>query len=399
MESSEAGSSRPGGHRRKHACSYVIPSAGRLEPAEEAALGERVQLGNKVLSDLLGVLAPRVISSLRELDCKPYTAEELEPSVREGLEVALDGQSLEKDPGCQFVESAVLRVRATVGTHINSLACNGEPPPDGDGWASERVTPALLEGCCQGVQFDGSWAELAARQAALQRFVEGSFHIVQAVTKSFLGRGFDLEDLLQEGTLAVRNAALKFVPGDGKPFGPYVRKAVRNHLTDLIRTSQGLTAHIARQVARFKLERQRLALAQGRAPSDEEIFTALGWSRTKRRNVEHALASGQPQSLEAHEEQSGEPAEDSLARDPPADAEHSEALVRLEGVYEQLDETEKQVIRLRHRGPEILTQAQTAKRLGLTLHEVRKTETGAMKKLQAPFREEITAPERDGSPG
>jgi RNA polymerase primary sigma factor len=366
---------------------------------EEAALGERVQRGNRVLSQLLDALAPRVIRSLRELDCKPYTAEELEPSVREGLEVALDGQCLEKDPACQFVESAVLRVRGTVGAHIDGLACDGEPPSDGDGWASERLTPALLEGCCQGIPFDAAWAELAARQAALHRFVEGSFHIVQAVAKSFLGRGFDLEDLLQEGTLAARNAALKFAPGDRKPFGPYVRTAVRNHLTDIIRTSQRLTAHIARQVARFKLERRRLVQTEGRAQSDEEVFTALGWSRTKRRNVEAAFASGQPQSLEGHEEQSGEPAVDSVARDPPGDAEHSEALARLEAVYERLNETERQVIRLRHRGPEILTQAQTAKRLGLTLHDVRKTETGAMKKLRAPFREEITAPERDGSSG
>jgi RNA polymerase sigma factor (sigma-70 family) len=390
MASRDGGSCRPGGRPKAVCGAYVVPTAARLKPEAEAELAACVQRGNGVLCRLLDSLTPCVTTSLQRVDCNPYSLDQIEPSIREGLEAALEEQCGELEPGRHVVESAVLRLRGTVAACIAALAPVDTTAPDGEGWAAERVTPELLEECFQGVPLDHDWAVLVAWRDALRRFVEANFYIVQAVANSFLGRGFDPEDLLQEGAIALRKAALRYVPG-GEPFGPYARSVVRNHLTDLCRTARGLSAHIAQEVARFKTERYELAQRLGHAPSDEEVFAALGWSRTKRKNVEQALTSGQAHSLEVYEAQTGDLPEDELVEDPAKIAESNEDLNKMQRALEQLSDVERRIVQLRHQGPEILTQAETAERLRLSLHRVRTLEAGAIKKLRAPFPQETAA--------
>jgi RNA polymerase sigma factor (sigma-70 family) len=395
MASDEADASPPGGCGQNHPEDYVVPSAAPLKPAAEEELGECIQRGNAALEQLLDRLVARITVSLRAVNCHPYTSDDVERPVREGLRAALEEQCGEQEPDRQLVETTVLRVRGAVAGHLGGIETpDDRAPADGDGWASERFTPALLGECLQGVPLDGAWPLLRARRAGLQRLVEANFHLVEAIARGFVGRGLEREDLLQEGALALRRAALGYVPVDGQPFGAYARPAIRNRLTDLVRTARGSSAHIARQVARFKMERRRLAHALGRSPTAAEVFAALGWSRTRRTNVERALASGRPHSLELLEEQTGELPMDPSAEEPHARAERQEGLARAQAALERLDAAERQVIQLRHVGPEILTQAETAKRLNLTLHRVRTLESGGMAKLREPFREEIPAAQR-----
>lgn len=395
MATDEADTFPPGGPGQNHPEDYVVPSAARLTPADEQELGECIQRGNAALDQLLDRLVPRVTVSLRAVNCHPYTPDDVERPVREGLRAALEEQCGEQEPDRQLMETAVLRVRGAVAAHLGGIGpTDDRPSADGDGWAAERFTPALLGECFQGVPLDGAWPTLRARRAGLQRLVEANFHLVEAIARGFVGRGLEREDLLQEGALALRRAALSYVPGDGQPFAAYARPVIRNHLTDLVRTARGSSAHIARQVARFKMERRRLAHALGRSPTDTEVFAALGWSRTRRTNVERALASGRPHSLELLEEQTGELPMDPSAEDPHARAERQEDLAQAQAALERLDADERQVVQLRHVGPEILTQADTARRLNLTPHRVRTLESGAMAKLREPFREEIPAAPR-----
>ena len=107
--------------------------------------------------------------------------------------------------------------------------------------------------------------------------------------------------------------------------------------------------------------------------------------------MEQALTSGQAHSLEVYEAQTGDLPEDELVEDPAKIAESNEDLNKMQRALEQLSDVERRIVQLRHQGPEILTQAETAERLRLSLHRVRTLEAGAIKKLRAPFPQETAA--------
>src|SRR5271156_6460320 len=98
MTSGDPGSSVRRGDGRDGCGQYVFPSAGQLNPAKEAELGALVQRGNSVLRDLVDTLTPRITTCLHEMDCEPYSVDDIEPSIRDALQIALDEQCAENAP-------------------------------------------------------------------------------------------------------------------------------------------------------------------------------------------------------------------------------------------------------------------------------------------------------------
>jgi cytochrome c-type biogenesis protein CcmH/NrfG len=58
---------------------------------------------------------------------------------------------------------------------------------------------------------------------------------------------------------------------------------------DEIAESAGLTDHAFREVGKFKTAKHELRRSLSKKPSDEEVLDFLGWSPTKRQNLESAL--------------------------------------------------------------------------------------------------------------
>ena len=392
MSISGADPSSPGDPRRSHPEDYVILSSTQLTPVDEAEMGNCVQRGSTHLQQIIDTIAPHVTAALQRLDCHPFTPEQIEASVREGLQAALDDHCAKEEPGTDIAGTAIRHVRGAVATLVDGAGLIDGEATDGDGWASTRFTPAVLSACLQGLVLGQVWPVLHARQVALRRLVESQFHVVEPVARSFMGRGIDLDDLRQEGIMALRDAALGYDASRDRRFGAYARTAVRNRLVDLFRTEGGPSAHLTRQVVRFKQAKLRLAHMLGRSPANAEVFDGLDWSPTERKNVEPWLTGQRPHSLDVIQEKTGALPQDLLAEEPLAIAEHREHLAMLGPALEHLDETERQVVQLRQVGPEILTQKETAQRLQLPLDRVRKVEAAAMKKLCHLFRVDTAAP-------
>jgi RNA polymerase sigma factor (sigma-70 family) len=116
-------------------------------------------------------------------------------------------------------------------------------------------------------------------RAAHDRLVEANMRLVMAVARRYRGRGVPLEDLVQEGALALGRAAEGFDPERGSRFAAYailwVREAMVRALTQDAWTIRVPPRAIARmgQIGRAD---ERLRLRLERDPSVEEIAQELG---------------------------------------------------------------------------------------------------------------------------
>ncbi len=229
---------------------------------------------------------------------------------------------------------------------------------------------------------------------ARDHLIRANARLVISVAKKYLNRGLPFLDLIQEGNIGLMRAIRNYDYHKGFKFSTYatwwIRQAITRALADQGRTIR-LPVHLSDQVFRMRREQNRLAQELGRAPSVEELASALEVSPAK---VEQMLAvMRSPLSLqmtvgEDEDEDLGDIIEDREASDPEesaAQAIMSEEMLRL---VENLPERERQVIEMRFglQGDEPLTLTEVGRRLGITRERARQLEAQAINRLRHPDR-------------
>ena len=116
-------------------------------------------------------------------------------------------------------------------------------------------------------------------RAAQDRLVEANMRLVLAVARRYRGRGLPIEDLVQEGALALGRAAEGFDPEHGARFASYavlwVREAMVKALSQDGRAIRVPPRAIAR-IGQIGQAEERLRLRLERDPSAAEIARELG---------------------------------------------------------------------------------------------------------------------------
>ena len=115
--------------------------------------------------------------------------------------------------------------------------------------------------------------ELRRAQRARERMIQANLRLVVMVAKGYQGRGLDLMDLVQEGSLGLIRAVEKFDPTLGYRFSTYawnwIRQAITRGLETKARTLR-LPIHVNQQLRALGRARETLS-RQGQSTSLEAL--------------------------------------------------------------------------------------------------------------------------------
>ena len=218
----------------------------------------------------------------------------------------------------------------------------------------------------------------AGDHAAMEALVEENSGLIWAVTRRFLGRGTEAEDLYQLGCLGFLKAVEGFDLGYGTQFSTYavpkIAGEIRRFLRDdgAIKVSRG----IKEQAAVIRTVRNQLTSALGREPTVGEISRQTGFTPE-----EIALAETATAATESIQRESGE--EGFSLEQVLTDTESEEKMVEkiaLRQAISALADREATVIRLRYFHG--LTQQRVAKVLAVSQVQVSRIEKKALTQLR-----------------
>lgn len=120
----------------------------------------------------------------------------------------------------------------------------------------------------------------AGESEAREVLIESNLGLVRHIVRRFAGRGYDLEDLFQIGTIGLMKAIDKFDLKLGLKFSTYAVPMITGEIKRFLRDDGPVKVSrtIKENGLKVKLARQRLQGKEGREPTVQEIAEAAGLS-------------------------------------------------------------------------------------------------------------------------
>ena len=223
---------------------------------------------------------------------------------------------------------------------------------------------------------------MSSRQRTLgpadrESLIESHLPLAKSVARRYVGRGVELDDLVQVAAVGLCKAANRFDTRRGVSFPafaePTIEGEIRHHLRDRS-SSVRIPRELQRLGERLRSRQSELAASLGRAPTLSELADAVD-ADTKQ--VERALAAElarDPVSLPRAEDG----AADQVTDEPYADSD--DRLLISERMH-VLDERERQIVYLRFHAD--MTERQIAGEVGISQAHVSRLLAAALTKLRA----------------
>lgn len=214
--------------------------------------------------------------------------------------------------------------------------------------------------------------------AALEMLVEENTGLIWAVTRRFMGRGTEMDDLYQLGCLGFLKAVEGFDPDYGTQFSTYAVPKISGEIRRFLRDDGAVkvSRSLKEQASAIRTVRGQLTLALGREPTIAEISRQTGLAPEEIALAETAVAATESIQRECGEE--GFSLENILS-----DTDSEENMVEkiaLRQAIDALPEREAMVIRLRYYHG--LTQQRIARVLDVSQVQVSRIEKKAIAQLR-----------------
>ncbi len=222
-----------------------------------------------------------------------------------------------------------------------------------------------------------------------ESLIESHLPLAKSVARRYVGRGVELDDLVQVAAVGLVKAANRFDTRRGASFPAFAEPTIEGELRHHLRDRSG-TVRIPRELQRLgkrlRSRQTELAASLGRAPTLSELADAVD-ADTKQ--VERALAAElarEPVSLPRPDDAAG------AALDAEPFAGSDDRLLLTERMH-VLDERERQIVYLRFHAD--MTERQIAGEVGISQAHVSRLLAGALTKLRA----ELAGDETPAKPG
>ena len=237
-------------------------------------------------------------------------------------------------------------------------------------------------------------AELSKRvkegdKEAYDIFMEKNLRLVVSIAKRFVGKGLDLDDLIQEGTIGLDTAVKRFNPDMGYKFSTYatwwIRQTISRAVADKSRAVR-VPVHMYEKIVKINKE---IAIAEaevGHLPSISELSIRTGMPENE---VESILVSANDTvslNVEVGKDEDTE-LEDFIDSKSPTPEDEAEVIALREAIDKALNclsKKESDVLKMRYGldDGEPKTLAECGKRYGVTRERIRQIEVTSLKKLR-----------------